>query len=105
MRKLLLASLILVSVISVDAFAKSGMGRGKGKGPGPGKPTFTNGCLVIEDDAKGPMADAAKNADADSDGCVTEAELKTYMESHKPAGKPEGKGPRRGKKASSETEE
>ena len=97
MKKVLLASLLLVSVVSANVFAGDKGGR---NGRGPGKPTFTNGCLVVSDDAKGPMADAAKNADADGDGCITETELKTYMKDHKP----EGKGPRGGKRKSSSEE-
>ncbi len=62
------------------AFEKKG-------GKGPMKPTFENGCLSVKN-VKGPMADMSTKADADGDGCVTEAEFDTFMKEHKPSGNP-----------------
>jgi hypothetical protein len=82
MKKVLLASLVLMTVVSIDVMAK----RGEGK-RGFGKPTFTNGCLVVDANVKGPMADVGTKADADANGCVSEDEFKTYMKNNKPEGK------------------
>ncbi len=89
MKKILLASLLVLTVLSVDVMAKGG-NREKGERKGP---TFTNGCLVIDENAKGPMADIGTKADADGDGCVTEDEFKTYRTNNKPEGG-RGHGPR-----------
>ena len=97
MKKIIIASLLIVSVFSVDAIAKkssssksSAVSEKKG-GPGGkehAKPTFdANGCLSTTE-TRGPIADALSKGDADGDGCVTETELKSYMESHRPSGNP-----------------
>lgn len=105
MKKILLASLLVLTVLSVDVMAKGGKGKGnkpegtterKEKGERKG-PTFTDGCLAVDENAKGPMADMGTKADADGDGCVTEEEFKAYMKNNKPEGG-RGHGPR-GEKA------
>ncbi|MBD5405372.1 hypothetical protein HDR59_02370 [bacterium] len=95
MKKILLASLLVLTVLSVDVMAKGGKGKGNKKTEGTTErkekgdrkgPTFENGCLVVDENAKGPMADMSTKADADGDGCITEEEFKTYMENNKPEG-------------------
>jgi len=84
MKKILLASLLIISAISTDVMAGDKKGKKEHK-----KPEFENGCMVTTE-LKGPMADMIKNADSNSDGCITEEEFKTHMKNHKPEGKPEG---------------
>ena len=88
MKKILLASLLLVSAVSMDANAFWGFGGDKEAAAPeikvPGKPEFKDGCFVAPADAKGPLADAGKKADADGNGCVTEDEFKAYMKANKP---------------------
>ncbi len=103
MKKIILASLLIVSVFAVDAMAKKSKDSSKSsdkpvfseekgkKGPhdgkGPKKPAFENGCLSVSD-AKGPMADVLSKGDTDGDGCVTEEEFKEFMKNNKPSGMP-----------------
>ncbi len=107
MKKIIIASLLMVSVFAVDSMAKksgsstsskevSSEKKGGRGGKGHAKPTFdTNGCLTTTE-TKGPMADALSKGDADSDGCVTETELKTFMENNRPSGnRPSGNPPKR----------
>ena len=89
MKKILLASLLLVSAVSMDTHAFFGFGGGDKETAAPeikvpGKPEFKDGCFVAPADAKGPMADAGKKADADGNGCVTEDEFRAYMKANKP---------------------
>lgn len=91
MKKILLASLLVLTVFSFDVMAKGGKGGNKPEGATERKekgerkgPTFTDGCLVVDENAKGHMADVSTKADTDGNGCVTEEEFKTYMENNKP---------------------
>lgn len=100
MKKILLASLFVLTVLSVDVMAKGNKDgkkpegaterREKGERKGP---TFTDACLVINEEARGPMADIETKADTNGDGCITEEEFKTYMKNNKPEGG-RGHGPR-----------
>lgn len=112
MKKILLASLLVLTVLSVDVMAKGVKGKGNKKPEGTTErkekgerkgPTFTDECLVINEEARGPMADIETKADTNGDGCITEEEFKTYMKNNKPEGgrghgpkgeKPEGMPPK-----------
>ena len=98
MKKVLLASLLLLTAVSVDVMARGHGGKGgkdgNAKHERPEMKYDANGCLEVPTDAKGPMKNVTE-ADTDGNGCVTKDEFETYMKNKKPEGKPHhGKGNR-----------